>query len=168
MEGTLNNLRVNTFSFIPEFRIYTGSGYGKGFYVAPYFKYETFGLSDLYVTFPGNDNKDRRVDMDGKLTTYAGGVMIGYQWFLGKNQNFVIDWFIVGAHYGASSGNIHGYVAEGMTAQEQSVLKDNLEDKLSDIPLIKYTVAVDSKNANVDVKGPWAFFRMGVSVGYRF
>jgi len=27
---------------------------------------------------------------------------------------------------------------------------------------------VDSKNADVEVKGPWAFFRMGLSIGYRF
>lgn len=168
VEGTLNNLKVNTFSLTPEIRIYTGSGYGKGFYVAPYFKYETFGLTDLSVTFNDHDGAKRQVDMDGKLATYSGGLMIGYQWLIGKNKNFVLDWSIVGAHYGSSSGNIHGYVANGMTEQEQTLVRDNLEGKLKDIPMIKYTIAVDAKNANVDLKGPWAFFRMGISVGYRF
>lgn len=168
VDGTLSNLKINTFSLIPEIRIYTGSGYGKGFYVAPYFKYETFGLTDLNVNFNDYEGVERQVNMDGRLATYSGGLMIGYQWLIGKNKNFVIDWSIIGVHYGASSGNIHGYVVNGMTEKEQISVRDNLEEKFKDIPMIKYTIAVDSHNANVDVKGPWAFLRGGVSIGYRF
>lgn len=169
VEGTINNIKINSLAVTPELRIYTGSGYGKGFYFAPYFKYEQFGLSNLSVTFTDNDNVDREIIMDGNLKTYGGGLMIGYQWLIGRNKNFVIDWSMLGGHYGKSQGNIHGYYAIGtMTAQQQQDVKDNIDETLNDIPLIEHQTTVDSKNANVDIKGPWAFFRMGLSIGYRF
>ncbi|VBB46914.1 conserved exported hypothetical protein [uncultured Paludibacter sp.] len=167
-DETIQNMKVNTFALTPELRIYTGSGYGKGFYFAPYFKYEQFGLSDLSVTFTDND-VDHEVIMDGKLKTYSGGLMIGYQWLLGKHKNIVLDWSILGLHGGKSSGNVHGYYATGtMTEEQQQEVKNNIDDALSDIPVIKYTTTVDEKNVSVDLTGPWAFFRMGLSIGYRF
>ncbi|MGC3978497.1 MAG: DUF3575 domain-containing protein [Paludibacteraceae bacterium] len=170
VEESISNLKVNSFALIPELRIYAGSGYGKGFYLAPYFKYEQFGLSDLRIKFTdNNDETEAEIIMDGKLKTYSGGLMIGYQWLIGKNKNFVIDWSILGIHAGKSQGNIHGYYAKGeMTEEQQEDVKKGINETLGDIPLIKYTTTVDEKNANLDFKGPWAFFRMGLSIGYRF
>lgn len=168
VEGTINDIKINSLALIPELRIYTGKGYGKGFYLAPYFKYEQFGLKNLSAEFTDNDGVDRQVDMDGNLKTYSGGLMIGYQWLIGKNKNFVIDWSILGAHGGSSKGSIHGDYSGTMTEKEQQDVRNSIDDTLGDIPLIKYTKDVDDKTADVEVKGPWAFFRMGVSIGYRF
>jgi len=168
VEGTISNIKVNSLALMPELRIYAGKGYGKGLYFSPYFKYEQFGLSNLSAEFTDNDGIDRQVDMDGKIKTYSGGLLIGYQWLIGKNKNFVIDWSILGAHAGASNGNIHGNYAGVMTEKEQQDVRNSIDETLGDIPLIEYTRIVDSKNADVEVKGPWAFFRMGLSIGYRF
>ncbi|MFV0470716.1 MAG: DUF3575 domain-containing protein [Paludibacteraceae bacterium] len=170
VEGDILNMEVSSFAVIPEVRFYTGSsGYGRGFYVAPYLKYEKFGLDKVSVTFTDNDGDDRQIDLNGKLDTYSVGAMIGYQWLIGSRKNFVIDLSILGLHGGKSSGNMHGYYAIGeMTASEQQDVKENIDDTLDDIPLIKYTTTVDEKNADVSISGPWAFFRIGLSVGYRF
>jgi hypothetical protein len=168
VEGTINNIKINSLALIPELRIYTGKGYGKGFYLAPYFKYEQFGLSNLTAEFTDNNDVPRQVYLDGKIKTYSGGLMIGYQWLIGKNKNFVIDWSMLGAHAGTSKGNLHGIYSGVMTAKEQQDVRNSIDDTLGDISLIKYTSKVDSKNTDVDIKGPWAFFRMGVSIGYRF
>ena len=169
VQGTIDNTKINSLELIPEIRIYTGSGYGKGFYFAPYFKYERYGVKDLTTTFTDNDGIDREVITSGKLNTYSGGLMIGHQWLMGKNKNILLDWSILGIHAGKSSGNINGYYALGtMTESQQQDVKDNIDETLDKIPMLKHTTTVDDKNVLVEMKGPWAFFRMGLSIGYRF
>lgn len=168
--GTVD-MKISSFSLTPEVRIYTGSGYGKGFYIAPYLKYQQYGAKNISVQFQGNDNVEREVILDGKINTYSGGVLLGYQWLVGRNKNIVIDYSILGFHAGIMSGNIHGLYAKGeMTPNQQAEVKSEIEKTLDGVPVIniKREVTVDSKNANVKIQSPWAFPRMGLSIGYRF
>jgi hypothetical protein len=45
-------------------------------------------------------------------------------------------------------------------------LKKEIENL--DIPFVKYTVETDANGARIKVDGPWAGFRSGLSLGYRF
>ena len=92
--------------------------------------------------------------------------MIGSQWYFGKNKNWVIDWWIVGGHYGVSKGNIIGISKNPLDAEDQAAINEELNDL--DIPIIDYKAEVNSNGAKVKVDGPWAGLRSGLSFGYRF
>lgn len=166
----LSSLRINTFSLSPEVRIYTGNGYGRGFYLSPYYRYERFGLNNFSVEFD-LDNQTEEFILSGGVNTHAVGLMIGYQWLVGKNRNIVIDWTMLGAHYGASSGNFNGKYNGNLalTDEDRQKAKKDIDNELNDLPFIKAKGTVNKDNSvDASVKGPWAFLRGGVSVGIRF
>ena len=85
----------------------------------------------------------------------------------------MIDYTIFGIHGGRSFSNFHGiYYNEttgiGMSDEDQQNVKNNIEDVMRIIPLTKHTTSIDDKNVNLSINSPWIFFRMGISVGYRF
>lgn len=166
----ISGARLNTFSFSPELRIYTGRGYGRGFYVSPYYRYERFGLDNLSIELTlGSMSED--IVMQGKVNTHSAGLMFGYQWLLGRNRNIVIDWTMLGVHYGTSSGNFEGrYDGDTpMTEAYRKEAEETIDTIFEDLPFIKAKSTVREDNsAQVSITGPWAFVRGGISVGFRF
>lgn len=166
----LSSLRLNTFSLSPEVRIYTGKGYGRGFYLSPYYRYERFGLQNFSVEFD-LDNQTEEFMLSGGVNTHSAGLMIGYQWLVGRNRNIVIDWTMLGAHYGSSSGNFNGkYMGNlALTDEDRQDAQREIDNALNDLPFIEAKGTVKSDNSvDASIKGPWAFLRGGVSVGIRF
>ena len=159
------NLEVGNSAFTLETRFYLGEGYGKGFYIAPYYRNTQFKASNLTYDLELNTGIEP-VNISGKATGNSAGLMIGAQWFLGRNNNWVIDWWIVGAHYGKGKGDFNGVTARMLNTLEQQELKEQLEDL--DIPLVNYTVTVNANGAAMKLDGPWAGLRSGLSLGYRF
>ncbi|MBT0550461.1 hypothetical protein [Riemerella anatipestifer] len=100
------------------------------------------------------------------MNAHSAGLMIGTQWFLGKKKDWVLDWWIIGAHYGASRGDLQGFTNRTLNEQEQAELKKELSGL--DVPLVDYSVTTNANGANVKVNGPWAGVRGGISIGYRF
>jgi hypothetical protein len=170
VRGPLLAGRINTFSFTPEVRIYTGGGYGKGFYLSPYYKYEKFGLDNFAFDIEVEGGEEENITIKGNIDTHAFGLAIGYQWLLGKNRNIIIDWTILGGHYGTSSGLFNGkFAGEPITGEYREKVEEEFNNILSDLPIIKAEATINNDNtADVTVKGPWAFLRGGVSVGFRF
>ena len=82
---TIENLRMSNYAITPEVRFYLGKGYGKGFYIALFYRYASFTFE--HVPFHYNDNES--LDLSGKLTSNTGGIMFGAQWPLGKH--FCLD-----------------------------------------------------------------------------
>jgi len=165
-DETLKTLEVGTFSFTPELRFYLASGYGGGFYIGPYYRFERFSLYRLSTTFDA-DEEEHTIDLDGSLKTHNGGIVLGCQWLVGSRKNIVLDWSILGVHGGISSGNFNGLTQETISPQDQEEIKEDIEDAL-DIPIIKSEVTVNDQSAHVKIKGPWAFIRGSFSIGYRF
>lgn len=164
----ISSVKFNTFSFSPELRIYTGKGYGRGFYVSPYYRYERFGLNNFSVEFTASE-KEEEFMLEGGLNTHSAGLMIGYQWLVGKKRNIVIDWTMLGAHYGVCTGNFHGKYSGALTEEERQEAQQSIDETFNDLPFIKAKGTVNNDNtADVSVKGPWAFLRGSVSVGIRF
>ncbi|WP_027377785.1 DUF3575 domain-containing protein [Kaistella palustris] len=159
------NAEVSLTNFTVEPRIYLGSGYGHGFYIAPYYRYTSFNLDRVVID---EDYETRTVPLalSGKATGNSGGLMVGVQWFLGKANNWVLDLWLVGAHYGKGTGNFRGNSAQTLTPAEQAELQDSIANL--DIPFVKYTTTTDAGGATVKVDGPWAGIRSGLSFGYRF
>ncbi len=173
VQTTLNKIGLKSFALTPEMRIYTGSGFGEGFYLSPYFKYEKYYIDDYLGYFNNSKDENIKIGISGNLKSYSGGLAIGYQWLIGTYKNFVIDYTIFGIHGGRSFSNFHGiYYNEttgiGMSDEDQQNVKNNIEDVMRIIPLTKHTTSIDDKNVNLSINSPWIFFRMGISVGYRF
>ena len=167
-DESVRTLQLGTFSVTPEIRFYLGPGYGRGFYVAPYYRFERYTADNFRFTYDDENDNEQTFDLKGSVSTNSLGAVIGCQWFVGRKKNVVLDWSIIGAHYGASSGNFDGTTTDVMTQQEQANLKQEIEDVLTDIPMIDSEVTVNASSVNANIDGPWAFFRMAFSVGYRF
>lgn len=168
-EKDFENLRIKATNFTIEPRFYIGEGYGKGFYFAPYYRYSkvssnTFGFTYDYTAL--NTTFPIPLKGNGDASGNSGGLMVGAQFFLNKEHSFVLDFWIAGAHYGSGKGDFSLTSDIVLTPEMQDQLKREIENL--DIPFVEYTVETNANGARVKVDGPWAGFRSGFSLGYRF
>jgi Protein of unknown function (DUF3575) len=158
-------LKVGNFAITPEIRFYLNrKGYGRGFYLAPYYRFAKFNSDELPITYTGDGGTDKTIKLKGDVTTHSGGLMIGAQWYLGKVVT--LDWWIVGAHYGTSNGTLLGTPSSSLSANEQTEIKNTIESL--ELPLTKIKAEVSANNIKAIVDGPWAGVRAGLSIGIRF
>ncbi|WP_051359912.1 hypothetical protein [Adhaeribacter aquaticus] len=161
----LSDLKLKGTAFTPEIRLYVGKkGYGRGFYLAPFYRQATFATEDLIYTYENEDGIEESVTLAGKLTGKTAGLLMGAQFSLGKYV--CLDWWIVGAHGGSANGNLNAVSDKILTPDEQEDLREELENL--DIPFVTKTVTVNANNASVILKGPWAGIRSGLSLGFKF
>lgn len=169
-EKRFQNLRVKATNFTIEPRFYIGHGYGKGFYIAPYYRHSDVSSNtfDFYYDYNGPDGNTYQIPLKGQGSTRgdSGGLMVGVQFFLTRSQNLVLDFWIAGAHYGSGRGDFSMTSNYVLTSDMQAQLKKEIENL--DIPFVKYTVETNANGARIKVDGPWAGFRSGLSLGYRF
>lgn len=158
----LDKLNMSNTAITPELRFYLGKGYGRGFYIAPYYRYAKFDISGYNLQFDKEDGSQGEVKISGDFTSHSGGIMFGAQWALGKYV--VLDWWILGAHFGSATGSLHGRSDENLSIIDQQNIKDEIED----FEFFDKVTVVDEHNVKVDVSGPWAGIRMGISLGIRF
>lgn len=165
LEANIRSLKVGNFAITPEVRFYLNQkGYGRGFYIAPYYRYAKFNSDELPITFDGDANTTKTIKLKGDITTHSGGVMIGAQWHLGKVVT--LDWWILGAHYGTSNGTLNGVPSSSLSANEQTEIKNTIESL--DLPLTKITAEVSANNIKAIIDGPWAGVRAGLTIGIKF
>lgn len=168
IDSYLENMKIRSFALTPELRIYIDKyGYGKGFYLAPYYTFFSFNLEDFKIEEQVEGKMEHAI-LNGDIQTHSGGLMLGYQWMLGEKKNIIIDWGIIGAHYGGSSGKLNGDLSRALEEKEQADLKNILDENLSDIPLFKFTSEVGPNSTKITEKGAWAFPRAYLSIGFRF
>jgi hypothetical protein len=163
--NAINTFKMSNFAFTPEFRFYIGKkGYGRGFYIAIFYRYAGFKTDNFIVEYKDNMNVKNNINLTGKLTTNTGGIMLGTQWLLGKH--LCLDWWILGPHYGTGKGDFNGVSNKPLSASDQADLKKQLNDL--DIPFTDKTVNVTANGASLQLGGPWAGIRAGISFGVRF
>jgi hypothetical protein len=167
-QGTIdaiNALRLKNMAITPELRFYLSKrGYGRGFYIAPFYRYASFEVNNLEFTYTNSSNTDSKVSLSGKLTSNTGGILLGTQWPLGKH--FCIDIWWLGPHFGSGTGDFSGNPDTPFTQSEQDDIRQQLNDL--DIPLTRKTVTVTSNTAAINLHGPWGGIRSGISFGVRF
>ncbi|TBW27981.1 hypothetical protein [Gramella sp. KN1008] len=163
----IQNSSIRYSSFTPEIRIYLGNGYGKGFYVAPFYRNTKYEINDVEIYYNAEGGGEKMVNTNGDISSNTFGLQIGSQFNLGSR--IVLDWFIIGPHYGSSKGGIIGVAEDGLTSNEQEALRYELESVKSFLGKVsEVSYEVDSKGAKIDIDGPWAGVRAGISLGYRF
>lgn len=161
----LETFQMSNLAITPEFRFYLSKrGYGRGFYLAPFYRYANYKTSQLEFDYDDGAGGTETINMTGKLTSNTGGLLLGAQWPLGKR--LVLDWWILGPHYGAGNGLFSGVSTQTMTPAEQDDLRTQLED--IDIPLTNKKITVTANGASLELDGPWAGIRAGFSLGIRF
>lgn len=168
-EKDFQNLRIKATNFTIEPRFYIGEGYGKGFYFAPYYRYSKVSTNTFDYTYDYNGlGTTIPIPLKGLGDTKgnSGGLMVGAQFFLNKQHSFVLDFWIAGAHYGSGKGDFTLSSDFILTPEMQAQLKQEIENL--DIPFVDYTVETNANGARIKVDGPWAGFRSGFSLGYRF
>ncbi len=165
LESNIRALKVGNFAITPEVRFYLNKkGYGRGFYIAPYYRFAKFNSDELPITYDGDGGTEKTIKLKGDITTHSGGVMIGAQWHLGKVVT--LDWWILGAHYGTSNGTLNGVPSSSLSANEQTEIKNTIESL--DLPLTKITAEVSANNIKAIIDGPWGGVRAGLTIGIKF
>jgi hypothetical protein len=160
-----NEIRVGNSAITPEFRFYLGKGNLKGFYIAPYVRFATFDASTpINYTSTGSGSAFVKIgEFNGRVTSTSGGIMFGWQFNLSKR--LVVDWQILGGHFGSCNGNLK--LVSPLTPQEQSSLLSSLND--IKIEPFKIETSVDANGSNIKVTGPWAGIRgANIGIGFRF
>lgn len=165
----VNDFQVGNFAITPEVRFYLSAGKLKGFYIAPYARYATFDVS-IPITY-NNPNYTTKptVLFNGTISSISAGILLGSQFNIAKK--LVLDVYIIGGHYGSSSGTIHGVdINPAMnTPQEKQALQDQL-DQFKEVGPFRFDGKVTSSTtAEITSTGPWAGIRgLGLNLGIRF
>ncbi|MDO5656572.1 MAG: DUF3575 domain-containing protein [Flavobacteriaceae bacterium] len=165
-----DDIQLKSNAITIETRLYMGKGYGRGFYLAPYYRYSSYEINNLTIDYPisleNQEEYNIPLEISGESSSNNVGLMIGVQTALGKKENWVIDAQILGAHYGTAKGNLHGIPPRDLSPEEQEIILQDIREL--DIPLIEYDVTVNDKGANITLDGPWAGLRFAIALGYRF
>ncbi|HAO04795.1 MAG: DUF3575 domain-containing protein [Chitinophagaceae bacterium] len=157
----VGDMKLGNIAISPEFRYYFGKKALRGFYVAPYVRYANFKTQTPINYTSGTDTKT--AFFKGNISSISGGILFGSQFKLSKN--FVLDWWILGGHFGSSNGNLKFTAA--LSPSDQADLKSTLDDL--DLPLFKIKYEINDKGGTISSKGAWAGFRgFGLNLGYRF
>ncbi len=161
----IENVLITNLTITPEIRFYTGKKrYGSGFYTSLFYRYGQHSFTNALIDYEGEDGEEGTLDCFGDATSHSGGIMIGAQWSLGKHV--CLDWWIVGAHFGISSGNFEALSSLPLSEADQQEVEDRLND--IEIPMFEQEVTVTSSGAKMVFDGPWGGLRGGLSLGITF
>jgi len=161
---TINDFRLSNTAITPEFRFYLSRrGYGRGLYIAPFYRYASFKTNDIDIFYSDSSGTENTIKLSGKLTGNTGGLLFGMQYPLG--QYIVLDIQLLGPHFGSAKGDFNGTSAKPLTTNEQDAIRNNLD---INIPLIDRTINVTANNASLKLNGSWGGVRAGIFLGVRF
>jgi hypothetical protein len=166
-QNTINNIKINNFAITPEVRFYVGKkGFGKGFYIAPSYRFAKFNVTNIEYYYNGDDNnEDNSVNMSGKLTANYGGFILGAQWLFGKH--ITLDWWIFGPLFGVENSSFNGNSSYKLTLEDKAQIEENLNDL--DIPGTSLEVSFpDDYSVSVQMHGPLYGVASGLAIGFRF
>jgi len=165
----LNIFKIGNTALTTEFRLYLGKHKMKGFYFAPYGRYANFNLT-FQVDYPDTTNSKgiAPIQMEGKISSYSVGLMMGIQFNLSKRM--VFDFWILGGHYGKSEGTLKATnISPELSPEDQVNLQKNLNDFKELGPFTFEGKVTSSSSAQLKTTGPWLGLRtLGLTVGYRF
>ena len=156
----VGQMKIGNFALTPEFRYYFKESL-RGLYIAPYVRYANYKM-EAPVTYTGTTDT-RTAFFNGNISSFSGGLLFGSQFRLSKCMT--LDWWILGAHWGGSSGQLD--FASPLTASEQQDLRESLDEV--DIPFFDIEHDINANGGTIRTRGAWAGFRgFAVNLGWRF
>lgn len=165
IDNMLYSASIGYSSYIPEVRFYLGKGYGKGVYIAPFYKHSKYRIQNAEILdYQRDDGSFEPLTTNGNVSANTFGLLLGAQFNLG--QRIVLDWWILGPNFGTHNGVLFGVPRRLLSANEQLVLKNDLED--INIPLSETTIEISNNSIEMTNEGNWGGVRAGLSLGFRF
>ncbi|CAM3474987.1 DUF3575 domain-containing protein [Aquirufa ecclesiirivi] len=164
----LSRMKLGNIAITPEIRYYFSSKGNQGFYAAPYARYLVYDLTAPITVEDKTSGQLVQVDRDfkGKITSMNGGLMFGIQYPIWKNR-MVFDFWIVGAHFGTSTGILTAEFNPALSTDEQAILQREV-DNLDTSPF-KSVGKVTANRAQINTEGPWFGVRgLGINLGFKF
>ncbi len=164
-EDLIRNVLFGSYAITPEVRFYPGhKGYGTGFYIALFYMYSHYELSNAPIPFTNDLDEEITINTSGKITSHTGGFLIGHQWSLGRHM--CLDWQIFGPHFGISSGDIVGLPTSPLSSGDQAKFEDEAND--INIPMFKPTIDATADKVKMTFDGPWGGIRFALAFGVKF
>jgi hypothetical protein len=159
--------RVGGWAFTADRRFYLGkkTQAGRGVYIAPMFRAETFGLkTNLSGNFTNSD-RSYSIDFRGRLSSIGAGIGLGVQFFLGPKVT--LDWGLTGGYF---KYNFLGAQATSYDFGFTPTQLADIDTAISDLKngLIKFTASVSNQKIKFNTAFPMPAVRTYFSIGYRF
>jgi hypothetical protein len=163
----LRSVQVSNFALTPELRIYPGKkGYGRGFYIAPYYRYLSFNISsNLPVEISFDDDSKNQISVSGNIKVHNIGLMIGAQWMISKR--IALDWWILGAQAGFHQAEIIGLPKTDFTANQLKEIRDDIQVNFKNLGQTS-DIASDKVKVNTNAFIAATGLRAGLCLGFRF
>jgi Protein of unknown function (DUF3575) len=160
--GQATKNRFTQFGITAENRFYFTKHAPIGFYLAPYLKYNRFGVTHTKTT----DNQ-----YETKVTGAIGGIGIGgsagVQFRLG--EHITMDLTFLGLDMKWMSGSLK--YSSNDPENDVVAFRDKVQESVKDIPLIGSNLAAQIDGDQVKVRSPlgvWPGYRFNLSVNYAF
>ena len=161
----IRDMTLSYYSITPEVRFYLSKkGHGKGFYLAPFYRNSKITLDGVSFDYENDTSTTSTIKTSGSISGNTVGLLLGSQFNLGKSV--VLDWWIVGPHYGSGNGELIGKDSSGLSADEQDELRVEITNL--ELPLVDESSEVNAQGVKVNLTGPWGGVRAGISLGFRF
>jgi hypothetical protein len=164
-EDIIRSLLISSYTFTPEVRFYLGKKrYSTGFYISLFYRYGSYSVSNIPIPYTNDLDEDITIDTKGDIKSHTGGVLLGYQWALGKH--LCLDWQMFGPHFGVSSGDFLGLPSSPLSQADQADIEEEFLKVESS--LIEQTVDASANEVKMLFDGPWGGIRFAVSFGVKF
>lgn len=149
-------------AFTPEVRFYLGQGYGKGFYLGPFLRFDNYKFNSNYEFSPLGD--EYFIDFDGKYKGFGYGLAIGSQFTIGKH--FTID-TSVGPYFSNVEIDFNSVSNYNMSDMEMDILRDELSD--FELPNGETELHLTNSSARMKLTSDNFFnLRFNLALGFRF
>lgn len=162
-EGKIVTNRYTSFGTTLENRFYIGTRAPRGFYLAPYARYNHFSLARTTQ----NAENQYATTFKGAINGIGLGGAMGLQFRLG--EHFTLDATIVGIDFKWLRGTLT--YSTNDPANDVAAFRDEVQETVSDIPLIgkKLSAAIDGDRIRVHTPGVvLPGYRFNLSVNYVF
>ena len=161
----VNEFRLGNTAITGEGRLYLGLRKLRGFYIAPYIRYSSFKMS-MPIKNP-NNTTGAPIVFNGEINGTSAGLLFGVQHCLLKK--LVLDFWILGGHYGNSTGTLKATDIPAMTTTEQQNLQNKLDEFKNIGPFKTRSNVTSTTTAEMTTAGPWLGLRsLALTIGYRF
>ena len=166
VEDFLASSKISGYAITPEIRWYVGKGFGHGFYISPYYRYSKFDLKSIPIYYTRDDDMEDIAIGTITYKAHSFGLMFGAQWKI--NDRFVIDWWILGGHFGNSSGNLDVTSTYILSNTEQQLLQEEIDSYDLDVVGFEFDHQVKPNGVKSTFTGKNIGIRAGISIGFAF
>lgn len=160
-DGRTTTNTFHSFGLTVENRFYPGSRAPRGFYLAPYARYNRFWLTRI----TDNPENQGKTTTTGAIGGFGLGGSVGWQFRLGDNMTLDATFAGVDVKW------MRGTLTYATTDPDLEAFRDEVQAVVEDIPLIGSRLAAEIEGDQVKVRTPGLLlpaYRFNLTVNYAF